>query len=118
MRREEGYFGVPCGLRRATGVIMAALVSAIHAFAAKERTWMPGTSPGMTRERQPLDLQRLFRFNFQTATLSDVVARRLSPTGSGMTGRCSIPEALVLEPRGRGVLDAPHARGTTTEGEM
>jgi len=28
-------------------------------------------------------------------------------------GRSSIPETLVIEPRGRGVLDTPPARGTT-----
>jgi hypothetical protein len=33
---------------------MAGLVPAIHAL-AKEKTWMPGTRPGMTNERhQPL----------------------------------------------------------------
>src|SRR5882672_4027203 len=40
-------------------------------------------------------------------SLSAVVARRLSPTRSGMSGRSSIPEAVVIEPRGCGVLDAP-----------
>jgi hypothetical protein len=33
-------------------------------------------------------------------------------TGSG--GRSSIPPAPVMEPRSRGVLDTPHARGMTT----
>jgi hypothetical protein len=28
-------------------------------------------------------------------------------------GRSSIPEKSVIEPKGRGVLDAPHARGMT-----
>jgi hypothetical protein len=31
----------------------------------------------------------------------------------GLTGRSSIPEAGVIEPRGRGVLDHPHARVMT-----
>jgi len=31
----------------------------------------------------------------------------------GLTGRSSIPETSVIEPRGRGVLDTPHARGMT-----
>ncbi len=31
----------------------------------------------------------------------------------GLTGRSSIPETAVLEPRSRGVLDPPHARGMT-----
>src|SRR5258708_35597566 len=50
-------------------------------------------------------------FTFQTATHSRVVARRLSPTRSGMTGQYSIPETLVLKRIGRGVLDAPHEAG-------
>ena len=33
-----------------------------------------------------------------------------------MTGRSSIPETPVLEPRSRGVLDAPPSRGMTAEG--
>src|ERR1700738_833992 len=32
-------------------------------------------------------------------------------TGSG--GRSSIPETSVIDPKGRGVLDPPHARGMT-----
>jgi hypothetical protein len=32
----------------------------------------------------------------------------------GLTGRPSIPEMSMMEPRNRGVLDTPHARGTTT----
>jgi hypothetical protein len=31
----------------------------------------------------------------------------------GLTGRPSIPKASAMEPRSRGVLDTPHARGTT-----
>jgi hypothetical protein len=31
-------------------IVMAGLVTAIHAFAAK-KTWMPGTRPGMTKKR-------------------------------------------------------------------
>ena len=31
----------------------------------------------------------------------------------GLTGRPSIPETSMIEPRSRGVLDPPHARGTT-----
>jgi hypothetical protein len=37
------------------------------------------------------------------------------PSSSGSTGRSSIPETLEREPRGRGVLDRPHALATTTE---
>jgi hypothetical protein len=33
----------------------------------------------------------------------------------GLTGRPSIPEAAVIEPIGRSVLDPPHARGMTIE---
>jgi hypothetical protein len=33
----------------------------------------------------------------------------------GESGRCSIPEALVMEPARRGVLVTPHVRGMTTE---
>jgi hypothetical protein len=29
--------------------VMAGLVPAIHVLAKIEKTWMPGTSPGMTR---------------------------------------------------------------------
>jgi hypothetical protein len=32
-------------------VVMAGLVPAIHVFTAASETWMPGTSPGMTRRR-------------------------------------------------------------------
>jgi hypothetical protein len=32
----------------------------------------------------------------------------------GLTGRPSIPEEAVIESKGRGVLDTPHARGMTT----
>jgi hypothetical protein len=35
------------------------------------------------------------------------------PSSPGLTGRSSIPEAAVLEPRSRGVLDHPHARVMT-----
>jgi hypothetical protein len=35
----------------------------------------------------------------------------------GLTGRSSIPETAVLEPRRRGVLDAPHSRGMTVEND-
>ena len=31
--------------------VMAGLVPAIHVFVRRERTWMPGTSPGMTIDR-------------------------------------------------------------------
>src|SRR5258707_638824 len=34
----------------------------------------------------------------------------------GLTGRPSIPQASVIEPRGRGVLDTPHARSMTAVG--
>jgi hypothetical protein len=36
----------------------------------------------------------------------------------GSTGRPSIPETLVIEPKGRGVLDAPLSRSMTTEGNV
>jgi hypothetical protein len=42
------------------------------------------------------------------ASLSVVIVRE--------GGRSSIPEASVIEPRSRGVLDTPHARGTTVCG--
>jgi hypothetical protein len=29
--------------------VMAGLVPAIHVFAARRKTWMPGTRPGMTK---------------------------------------------------------------------
>jgi hypothetical protein len=32
-------------------IVMAGLVPAIHALFAEEKTWMPGTRPGMTLER-------------------------------------------------------------------
>src|SRR5262249_41387799 len=40
----------------------------------------------------------------------------MSPRASspGLTGRPSIPETLMIEPRGRGVLDHPHARVMTS----
>src|ERR1700694_2613106 len=36
-------------------------------------------------------------------------------SSSGLTGRPSIPETSVIEPRGRGVLDPPPSRGMTVE---
>jgi hypothetical protein len=39
-----------------------------------------------------------------------------SLSSPGLTGRPSIPEAAVIEPTSRGVLDPPHARGMTIEG--
>src|ERR1700686_3678287 len=44
----------------------------------------------------------------ERATPSAVTARE--------GGRSSIPETPMMESRGRGVLDTPHARGTTTFG--
>jgi hypothetical protein len=43
-----------------------------------------------------------------------MLSRSSSP---GLTGRPSIPETAVLEPTGRGVLDAPLSRSMTREGE-
>ncbi|MGX1425851.1 hypothetical protein AB7M59_006286 [Bradyrhizobium elkanii] len=40
-------------------------------------------------------------------------AQLISLSSPGSTGRSSIPETLVLEPRSRGVLDHPHARAMT-----
>src|SRR5262249_6533753 len=34
-----------------TLTVMAGLVPAIHVLAAAKKTWMPGTRPGMTKER-------------------------------------------------------------------
>jgi hypothetical protein len=39
----------------------------------------------------------------------------LSSSPLGLTGRSSIPEALMIEPRGRSVLDAPLSRSMTAE---
>jgi hypothetical protein len=46
MGRVDGA-GVSC-------VVMAGLVPAIHVFGSSKegKTWMPGTSPGMTEERK------------------------------------------------------------------
>src|SRR5216683_7718834 len=41
-------------------------------------------------------------------------ARLLSTVIARECGRSSIPETAVIEPRSRGVLDTPHARGMTT----
>ena len=45
---------MPTALDRHSPVtVMAALVPAIHAFASAQlKTWMPGTSPGMTSQSQ------------------------------------------------------------------
>jgi hypothetical protein len=42
---------------------MAGLVPAIHAFleGAEVKTWMPGTSPGMTGKRSVLEMELLRR---------------------------------------------------------
>jgi hypothetical protein len=56
------------------------------------------------------------------ASCRGIAKLRLMNTGAphshssspGLTGRSSIPEAAVIEPRGRGELDTPHARGMTT----
>ena len=42
-----------------------------------------------------------------------VSASNCSLSSPGLTGRSSIPEAIVMEPRGRGVLDSPPSRGMT-----
>ena len=42
------------------------------------------------------------------------LAPHLRSSSPGLTGRPSIPEAPVMKSRGRGVLDAPHARGMTS----
>jgi hypothetical protein len=48
----------------------------------------------------------------------DVERQPLSRSSSpGLSGRPSIPETPVLEPKGRGVLDAPLSRSMTTEGK-
>jgi hypothetical protein len=36
---------------------MAGLVPAIHALAAKRKTWMPGTRPGMTSRKQHFEVR-------------------------------------------------------------
>jgi hypothetical protein len=36
--------------------VMAGLVPAIHAFPSPSKAWMPGTSPGMTKD-QPIGLR-------------------------------------------------------------
>jgi hypothetical protein len=43
---------------------MAGLVPAIHVFSAAQKTWMPGTSPGMTASNDRVCLQHLYRFDF------------------------------------------------------
>jgi hypothetical protein len=43
----------------------------------------------------------------------DTNAPRSQPSSPGSTGRSSIPEMAVMESRGRGLLDPPHARGMT-----
>ena len=46
----------------------------------------------------------------------EAASSQLSSPGS--TGRSSIPEAVVIEPRSRSVLDTPHARGMTVSGAV
>jgi hypothetical protein len=60
----------------------------------------------------------------QTNTNAQHTRRHRPPTGranarpmTGSGGRSSIPETSAIEPRSRGVLDPPHARGMTTGGE-
>ena len=52
------------------------------------------------------------------ASLAITASKRATPQSSspGFTGRSSIPEASVIEPRSRGVLDTPLARGMTAVG--
>jgi len=70
--------------------------------------WIPGRASLARDDVEKAVAIANFRFNVQTAT----------PMSSpGLTGRSSIPETLVLEPRDRGVLDAPHVRGMTGEGD-
>jgi hypothetical protein len=46
------------------------------------------------------------------ALISDSIVKQLLTMSSpGSTGRSSIPETAVIEPKGRGVLDAPHEAG-------
>ena len=44
---------------------------------------------------------------YECATLSAVIVRE--------SGRSSIPETLMIESKGRSVLDTPHARGMTAQ---
>jgi hypothetical protein len=39
---------------------MAGLVPAIHVFVAAGKTWMPGTRPGMTVEKDAAIIERRF----------------------------------------------------------
>ena len=60
------------------------------------------------RSRQRAILTAPSHWKTKTNSPSAVIARE--------GGRSSIPETLKTETRGRGVLDPPHARGTTTVG--
>src|SRR6266436_6151330 len=74
--------------------------------------WAPGIPhalPGadgfsMTRAKRAAGTQRCVCVGIAPA----VIVRE--------SGRSSIPKTSVIEPKGRGVLDTPHARGMTRRG--
>ena len=72
--------------------VMAGLVPAIHAFlrGACCKTWMPGTSPGMT----PREL-RLFQFAFDTVARG-TSRKGLLAYGSGSLGICRMRSETML----------------------
>jgi hypothetical protein len=65
-------------------VVMAGLVPAIHVFVAERRkTWMPGTRPGMTIERNDLalEMRQIMRERFDF-----LVAQGIGDIGHGGAG--------------------------------
>src|SRR5881296_2728675 len=88
---------------------MAGLVPAIHVLDAA-RTWMPGTRPGMTKDRTmtPSRIQRLSLAHFRNYRAASVQARGdvvalVGPNGAGKT---NCLEAISFLSQGRGLRRA------------
>jgi hypothetical protein len=81
--------------------------------------WAPGIPCALCYQRRDRFLQNLGRSAPRDrGVTSEECERHSQPSSSGLTGRSSIPETSVIEPRGRGVLDTPHARGMTVVSEV
>src|SRR5437899_12479362 len=99
---------------------MAGLVPAIHVLDAA-RTWMPGTRPGMTKDRTmtPSRIQRLSLTHFRNYRAASVQARGdvvvlVGPNGAGKT---NCLEAISFLSQGRGLRRATLEDGADNQGD-
>src|SRR5689334_72883 len=91
---------------------MAGLVPAIHAFGARtwQKTWMPGTSPGMTTEQfmTPSRIHRLTLTHFRNYRAASLATRgdMVVLTGPNGAGKTNCIEAISWLSPGRGLRRA------------